>query len=102
MADYLLSRQAATDLEAIAEFTIKRFGIEQARRYRDELKTCLENLARNPNMGRRVEQLAKGLRRFEHGSHIIFYLTGGDAVLIVRLLHYRMDVGKHLYGQLGS
>lgn len=45
---------------AIAEFTIGRFGSEQARRNRDDLKSCLSNLAENPQVGRRAEQLAKG------------------------------------------
>ena len=96
MADYRLSRRAATDLEAIAEFTINRFGIEQARRYRDELKACFENLAENPTIGRRAEQLANGLRRFEHRSHIVFYVLAEDGVLVVRVLHYRMDARRHL------
>lgn len=96
MTDYRLSRRAASDLEAIAEFTIRRFGIEQARRYRDDLKDCFENLARNPQLGRRAEQLAKGLRRFEHGSHIVFYAPADRGLLIVRVLHYRMDARRHL------
>lgn len=91
MADYRLSGRAATDLEAIAEFTINRFGLKQARQYRDQLKACFENLAENPVMGRRAEQFARGLRRFEHGSHIIFYLPVDDGVLVVRILHARMD-----------
>lgn len=95
MADYRLTRRAAADLDAIAEFTIGRFGIEQARRYRDDLKSCLSNLAENPQMGRRAEQLAKGLRRFEHRSHIIFFVPVDQGVLVVRVLHYRMDVGRH-------
>ncbi|MCA1778412.1 MAG: type II toxin-antitoxin system RelE/ParE family toxin, partial [Xanthomonadaceae bacterium] len=54
------------------------------------LKACFENLAENPTIGRRAEQLAKGLRRFEHRSHIVFYVLVDDAVLVVRVLHYRM------------
>ena len=96
MADYRLSRRAATDLEAIAAFSIDRFGIKQARRYRDELIACFSNLVTNPSLGRRAEQLAKGLRRFEHGSHIIFYTREGDDVFVVRVLHYRMDAGRYL------
>lgn len=95
MADYILSRRADIDLEAIAEFTIGRYGIKQAQRYREELKTCFTNLAENPTMGRRAEQLARGLRRFEHAAHIIFYLPVDDGVHFVRVLHYRMDVGRH-------
>jgi toxin ParE1/3/4 len=96
MADYRLSRRAAIDLQAIAEFTIERFGLERARRYRDELKTCFAELAANPTMGRRAEHLAPGLRRFEHQSHVVFYQQSDDGVLIVRILHSRMDVVRHL------
>jgi toxin ParE1/3/4 len=46
MADYRFSIRAATDLEAIAEYTVERFGIEKARLYREELKTCFERLER--------------------------------------------------------
>jgi len=83
-------------LEAIAAFSIDRFGIRQARRYRDELTACLSNLVVNPSLGRRAEQLAKGLRRYEHGSHIVFYPREADDVFIVRILHYRMDAGRHM------
>ena len=48
MNNYRLSRLAADDLEEIAEYTIERFGIEHARRYRDGLKTCFVQLANNP------------------------------------------------------
>lgn len=94
MAKFKLSRRAAADLDVIAEYSIDRFGVEQARQYRDELKDCFESLAANPQIGRRAEQLTKGLRRFEHGSHIIFYLPNDDGIFVVRLLHYRMDAGR--------
>lgn len=97
MPDYRFSRRAALDLEAIAEYTIERFGLEQARCYRDELGACFDQLAGNPKLGRRVEQLGVGLRRYEHRSHIIFYQQTGEGLLIVRVLHYRMDAVRHLW-----
>ncbi len=84
------------DLEAIAEYTIEQFGIEQARDYRDQLKGCFEQLADNPGLGRAAEQLSAGLRRFEYRSHIIFYQAIDSDILVVRVLHYRMDVRRHL------
>ena len=95
MADYRFSKRAAMDLEAIAEYAIERFGIERARRYRDELGTCFDQLAANPRLGRRAEQLGSALRRYEHRSHIVFYQTTDSAILTVRVLHYRMDVTRH-------
>lgn len=71
MNKYRLSRLAASDLEEIAEYTIEYFGIEQARHYRDGLKECFIQLANNPEIGRKAEQLTLGLRRFspDDGCH---------------------------------
>jgi len=95
MADYRLSRRAAIDLEVVAEYTIERFGVEQARHYRDDLKTCFDQLVTNPDMGPRAEHLARDLRRFECQSHVVFYRFDTDGLLIVRVLHSRMDVPRH-------
>jgi len=95
MNNYRLSRLAVADLEEIAEYTIERFGIEQSHLYRDGLKTCFVQLASNPDIGRRVEQLIRGLRRFEHQSHVVFYISEPDYLLIVRVLHSSMDVPRH-------
>jgi toxin ParE1/3/4 len=95
MPRYRLSRRAAADVDEIADFTIEQFGIEQARRYRDRLETCFQTLAENPRLGRSAEQLAPDLRRFEHQSHVIFYVPENGSVLIVRVLHESMDVSRH-------
>ena len=97
MNNYRLSRLAAADLEEIAEYTIGRFGTEQARQYRDDLKTCFVQLADNPALGRRAEQLISGLRRFEHQSHVVFYISESESLLIVRVLHSSMDVPRHFH-----
>jgi toxin ParE1/3/4 len=95
MNNYRLSRLAAADLEEIAEYTIERFGIEQSRRYRDGLKSCFVQLANNPALGRGAEQLVKGLQRFEHQSHVVFYMIEPEDILIVRVLHSGTDVPRH-------
>ena len=95
MNSYRLSRLAATDLQEIAEYTIERFGIEQARRYRDGLKTCFVQLADNSALGRGAEMLIRGLRRFEHQSHVVFYMSEPENLLIVRVLHSSMDAPRH-------
>ena len=96
MAEYRFSRRAAIDLEVTAEYTIERFGIEQARRYRDDMGDCFDRLADNPRLGRPAEELGPGLRRYEHRSHIIFYQQAGTDILIARVLHYRMEASRHL------
>jgi toxin ParE1/3/4 len=78
MARYRLSRRAAADVDEIAEYSIKRFGIRQARRYRDRLEKCFQTLAENPRLGRSAEQLAPDLRRFENESQIVFYIIQAE------------------------
>ncbi len=95
MAKYQLSRRAATDVDQIADYSIEQFGIKQARRYGDGLETCFQTLAENPGFGRSAEQFAPDLRRFEHQSHIVFYIPEDWGVLIVRVLHKKMDVPRH-------
>lgn len=91
-----LTNRAVADLSDIADFTIQSFGIEQARFYRDGLNQCFEILAANPQLGRSAAELAPNLKRFEYQSHIVFYISKDASILIVRILHQRMDSKRHL------
>ena len=95
MGKYHLSKRADSDVAGIAAYTIKQFGIQQARRYRDGLKQILRKLAEYPNSGRSAEHLAPKLRRINFESHVIFFLRGEAGVLIVRILHQRMTFKHH-------
>ena len=96
MAVYRLSPKAAADLDGIYEYTILNFGLEQARDYLTGLHRHFQLLADHPRHGRSVKRLAPGLRRTEYQSHIVFYQQQSYGVLIVRVLHERMDVEAHL------
>lgn len=96
MAAYRLTRRAAADLDAVFEYTAERFGLVQARSYFQGLHACCERLANSPRRGRSAESLAPGLRRYEFRSHVVFYLEESDGIVIVRVLHERMDAPRHL------
>jgi len=91
-----LTNRAVNDLFDIADFTIQSFGIGQARFYRDGLNNCFGILAENPRLGRSADELAPNLRRYEHQSHVVFYIPKDVGILIVRILHQRMDFKRHL------
>lgn len=93
---YELSEAAATDIEDILDRSVADFGPVQTERYYDSLKRCLELLGENPGMGGAADDLRSGYRRFAHQSHVIFYRASGRGILVVRILHRRMDVSKHL------
>ncbi|MDF0650219.1 MAG: hypothetical protein CV081_03025 [Nitrospira sp. LK265] len=96
MAVYSLTPKAASDLDAIYEYTILRFGLGQARIYLLGLQEQFQILAEQPAQGRQADALARGLRRWEYHSHIIFYMPTEHGIRIVRVLHQRMDVRRHV------
>ncbi len=96
MAVYSLSPKAASDLDAIYEYTILRFGLDQARVYLLGMQEQFQIVAEQPTRGRRAEALARGLRQWEYESHIIFYMPVEQGIRIVRVLHQRMDVRRHM------
>lgn len=90
MPEYRLSSLASTDLEEIASYTEKRWGLTQAYRYISKLKETFQVVAANPNLGRACGALAPEYRRIEQGSHVVFYRPDKKGVLIGRILHQRM------------
>ncbi len=93
---YKLSPKAVIDLSEIADYTINKFGIAQAKRYRDGFKKSFLTLAKNEYLGRSASKFSKNLRCFPYKSHTIFYIPEDGAVLIIRVLGQSMDFKKHL------
>ena len=95
MAKYRLSKRAFADIVGIGEYTIERFDIDQARRYRERLDDALQAIADNPNRGRPADEIAPGLRRWNYQSHAVFFRLEARGILIVRVLHQQMDFERH-------
>ncbi len=93
-----LSKAAARDIEDILEHSLVEFGVHQAETYYASLTHCLELLGGNPEMGSAAEDIRPGYRRFPYESHIIFYTIRPEDILVVRILHQRMDVIRNIQG----
>jgi toxin ParE1/3/4 len=96
MADYVLSHEADQDLIRIYLHTFQTFGEAQAEAYVGALADKLSLLSISPGLGRRIDRLRTGYRRFEHASHAIFYKERSGGILVVRILHAAMDPERHL------
>lgn len=83
---YVITEEADADLDVLAEHTIARFGIAQARRYSEALFGVFDMLVKFPLMGTDQSHISPDLRRFVHASHAIYYKVAGDSVVIVSLL----------------
>lgn len=93
---WALSRKAAADLEAIWDYTARRWNEDQAERYLRLLQNGIQTLAADPLLGGSCEELRAGYRKLLVGTHVMFYRIDRDRIEIVRILHARMDFARHL------
>lgn len=78
----------------IDAYTFEQWGEDQTNKYLAELQQCVLRLAEKPNLGRNCDHIRSGLRRFEHGKHVIFYRTQRDEFIVSRILHHAMLVER--------
>lgn len=96
MTAYRLTREAERDIVDIYVYSVERFGASQAERYTADLSRRLDQIADTPTLGRELGIVRPGLRRLNHQSHAIYYVATATQPLILRILHQRMDPGRHL------
>jgi len=96
MAGYALRPRARRDIDDIWSFTMERWGEAQAERYVSAIRSTLDRVAGDPSKGRPCDDVRAGYFKIASGSHLIFYRFHGQRVEVVRVLHQRMDVRRHL------
>ena len=96
MAEYRISVKADADIEAIAAASVQQWGLAVAEKYIAGLHATFGTLAAFPDIGRDAGDIRVGYHRLETASHSVFYRKTEYGVLIVRVLHQRMDVERYL------
>ncbi len=95
MGSFSLTNAAKADLRKIARFTEQRWGREQRKHYLKGMDDAFRRLADSPALGVSCEYIAPGLRKHPFQGHVIYYDIASTArILIVRVLHKRMDVSQ--------
>jgi toxin ParE1/3/4 len=77
-------------------FTGENWGPNQLHRYRDKLDEALRAIGANPGLGHCTPDLPETHRLHPVGSHVIVYRTDESGVGVVRILHQRMNLMRHL------
>lgn len=98
MPTFTLTNMAFADLKDIGHHTLEKWGREQRNLYLKMLDTTFRQLAANPLKGKDCSDIRNGYRKFNAGSHVIFYRQmSRDTIEIVRILHGRMDYETQLF-----
>lgn len=90
------SGKASQDVIKIYQDTAKQWGINQADKYDSGLVNTLKLLQNNPHLGRDRSDIRQGYHHFKYERHIIFYKIRQHDLLIIRILHERMDAVRHI------
>ena len=94
---YVLSPRAQADLASVWDYSAERWGEGQAETYVRSIQAAIQTVSADPRRARPCDEIRAGYRRFVVGSHILFYrVVDGGVVDVVRILHQRMDVSRHL------
>jgi toxin ParE1/3/4 len=86
VAEVRLRPKARSDIDAIWDYTVATWGVQQARHYLNGLRDVCTELAGNPEPGKCRDELSKGLRVYPSGKHLVFYLVMGKGINVVRIL----------------
>jgi toxin ParE1/3/4 len=94
---YVLSPCARGDLSEIWDYSAAQWGAAQADRYIRLIAAACAVLAAGRITGRSADAIRSGYLRHAIGSHVLFYRTHeSGGIEIVRVLHRRMDIERHL------
>jgi toxin ParE1/3/4 len=87
-----LATRAVVDLLEVVRYTNQNWSYAQAQLYREELELALQQLSLAPDVGQKREAISPGLRSFPVAQHVAFYIQRKDMIIVLRLLHPRMNV----------
>lgn len=99
MARLFFTRKATDDLRGIWTYTLKTWSESKADEYYYMLISACKNLLNDSfTVARSYSELGEEIYGYKVGKHLIFYrqdCANGD-VVVIRILHERMDIRKRL------
>jgi toxin ParE1/3/4 len=88
-----VSRRAQADIRRIYVYTATHWNIDQADRYQRQIGSAFHELAQFPAIGIERPDIARGIRSWVIGSHVVLYPVRDDEIVISRLVQTRQDPG---------
>lgn len=96
MKRLFLSDAARSDMEDIWDYTSERWGTVQAESYSDRIAEAFVDLCAGRATSRSAQDVRPLMRTLLVGRHIIYFRATPERIEIVRVLHERMDPGRHV------
>lgn len=91
-----ISSPARRDLDGVWAYTTSTWSVEQADCYIDLLTTRMVWLSRNETLWQKRDDIRDGLFSYTEGRHVTLFERTSSILSVVRVLHERMDVVRHV------
>jgi toxin ParE1/3/4 len=98
MVEIRLRPRAEWDFIEIGDYTRQQWSESQSEIYLQKILDVIRQIGDQPSSGEKVDYARAGYRRRRAGLHLIFYVMSDGSVEIVRILHERSDVVRHIDG----
>lgn len=97
MSNYIISKKALEDIDAIWVYTAENWSVEQANRYYNLIFDEIEYIAQNFMMAKDFGLIRKAYRYSKVKSHLVFFKKNKlNEIQVIRVLHEKMDIESRL------
>ncbi len=96
-----LTETADRQLREIWAYSRDRWGAARADSYLAAIDAALNAALSTPALLRPRPELGDGIVARKAGSHVAYGIIQNDVLLVVAVLHMRMDPRRHLLGNAG-
>jgi toxin ParE1/3/4 len=91
-----LTEIARADLKSVRRYSQRTWGPDRTAQYMTALRDTLKGLIAGTVVPRNRDDLRPGLQMAISGRHCVFFEADQSRILVVRVLHDRMDYQRHL------
>ena len=92
----VIGPRARAEARDIWHYTAEQHGPDAADAYLRDLDQAMQLVREFPDMGSDCSDVRKGYRRIRSGSHLIYYISRGTEIYVMRILHERQDAKENL------
>jgi toxin ParE1/3/4 len=91
-----LTEIARADLKSIRRYSQRAWGPDRTAQYIAALRDTMKGLIAGTVVSRNRDDLWPGRQLATSGRHCVFFEADQSRILVVRVLHDRMDYQRHL------
>lgn len=96
MTGYVFAPAADADLVDIWLYTVETWNRDQADRYTTRIVDTCRLIAAGQVRGKAIAETDGNHFKASVGSHFVVYRRDAELIVVVRILHQRMDIQSHI------